>query len=233
MVVMYKPAVIYWNLLIAVLLLPAVAAGGGEVLGAPSYDHASETTYRAVTWDDFKGKGMPPPGWNRWEKGSFAHITTNMRLSKYEIVEREQDGEWLAAAVGMRPYAIMNKDHSAFKPGMRNAATLDHEQLHFDITEASARRLAVELAELEGRGGSRNAARKDLGQRIQERLDAATQELHELQDRYDRETENGARKKPQRKWAASVPVMFEEATEALVVLIEKRAAADPPPAGGG
>ncbi len=92
MVVMYKPAVIYWNLLTAVLLLPAVAAGAGEVLGAPSYDHSTETTYRAVTWDDFKGKGAPPPGWSRWEKGSFAHIATTMRLSKYETVEREQDG---------------------------------------------------------------------------------------------------------------------------------------------
>ena len=115
------------------LLSPVVARGAGDVLGAPSYDHASETTHRAVTWDDFKGKGVRPPGWNRWSQSSYAHIATALRLNKYRIEAREEGEEWLATAVGLRPYAIMNKDFSAVRHGTRNAYTLAHEQLHFDL----------------------------------------------------------------------------------------------------
>ncbi len=216
------------------LLLPTLARGSDRALGAPSFEHATVTTYRAVTWDDFKGKGARPPGWNRWQDSSFAHIATALRAGKYRMADQQQGDEWLASAVGIRPYAIMNKDFSAVKHGSRNAYVLSHEQLHFDLAEAFARRLAVELAGLAGRGSSREEAREDLAGRIQERLDAGMQELGELQNRYDGETANGSRKKQQKKWAAAVPEMFREATEALEALIEERAATEPPaPAGAG
>ncbi len=234
MVVMGKAFGIYGNLLLTALLLPAVARGSGDVLGAPSFDHATETTYRAVTWDDFKGKGARPPGWSRWQQSSFAHIATALRVSKYRVEERQQDGEWLATAVGFRPYAIMNKDFSAVKHGSRNPYTLNHEQLHFDIAETKARQLAVELADFTGRGGSAEEAREDLTRRFQERLDAGIKELGELQDRYDGETAHGSKKKQQKKWAASVPEMFRQATAALVALLEEEAVTESPsPAGGG
>ncbi len=208
--------------LLAGLPLPAPAGGPEEVLGAPSYDHATETTYRAVTWDDFKGKeGQRPPGWNRWQDGSFAHIATGLHMSKYQFQDREQDGEWIATAVGARPYALMNKDFSAVKHGSRNAYVLAHEQLHFDLTEAAARRLAVELAAIEGHGELRQDARADLARRIDERFDSRLRELVELQGRYDSETEHGVKKKRQKKWAATVPEMFREATEALEALLEE------------
>ncbi len=200
------------------LLTAAVARGSGDVLGAPSFDHATETTYRAVTWEDFRGKGSRPPGWNRWQRGSFAHIATALRVGKYRIEDRQEGDEWLASAAGIRPYAIMNKDFSAVRHGARNAYTLDHEQLHFDLAEAFARRLAVELAPLEGHGATRQQAHADLTRRLRERLDAAMRELGELQDRYDGETEHGERRKKQKKWAAEVPEMFRQATEALRAL---------------
>ncbi len=203
------------------LLLPAVVRASDQVLGAPSYDHATETTYRLVSWDDFKGKGKQPPDWSRWHPDSFAHIATAVRVSKYQIEDRQEGEEWVATAVGARPYAVMNKDFSAVKHGSRNAYTLDHEQLHFDIAEAVARRLAVELASLEGRGTLRQEARVDLARRLQERLDVGLGELAELQGRYDGETVHGTRKKKQKKWARSVPEMFREATEALVALLEE------------
>ncbi len=210
----YRPVLI---LLCAGTLLSAAAAhGSGDMLGAPSFDHATETTYRAISWQDFKGTGAPPPGWSRWHKGSFAHIATALRLSQPEIEDRQEGSEWLATAPGIRPYAIMNKDFSAVQHGSRNAYTLDHEQLHFDIAEAFARRLAVELAPTVGRGATREEARADLIRRLQERYDSGLRELGELQARYDGETEHGMRKKKQKKWAAEVPEMFRLATEALI-----------------
>ena len=202
------------------VLLPPVALAGDTLLGAPSYDHATVTTYRAVTWDDFQGKGTAPPGWSRWSTGSFAHIATAIRMRKYESVERLEGDGWVAKAVGARPYAIMNKDFSAVKHGARNAYTLDHEQLHFDITETVARRLAVELAAIEGRGTTREEARQDLVRRVGERFDTGLDEMAELQSRYDGETGHGTRKKKQKKWAQMVQDMFLEATEALVAVME-------------
>ncbi len=196
----------------------AVAGDSGTVLGAPSYDHATETTYRAITWSDFKGKGTRPPGWSRWHQGSFAHIATTLRINRYEFEDRQVGDEWFAKAIGLRSYAVMNKDFSAVRHGSRNAYTLDHEQLHFDIAEAFARRLSVELAATEGRGSTRAEARADLTRKLQQGFDEGLQEMWELQARYDGETDNGQRKKKQKKWAGEVPEMFREATEALIVL---------------
>ena len=204
------------------LSLSATVQGSEDVLGAPSFDHATETTYRAVTWEDFKGKGKRPPGFNRWQTGTFAHIATTLRVSRYRIQDREEGGEWRSRAVGIRPYAIMNKDFSAVQHGSRNAYTLDHEQLHFDIAEAFARRLAVELAAIEGRGPTREQARADLARRIREGLESGLRELGELQSRYDGETAHGMRKKRQKKWAAEVPEIFREATEALIALLAEQ-----------
>ncbi len=198
--------------------LSAAAHGSGDTLGAPSYDHATEATYRQVTWDDFQGRGQRPPGWNRWSQGSFALIATALRLNKYQIEDRQDGDEWLATTPGIRPYAIVNKDFSAVKHGSKNTYTLAHEQLHFDIAEAFARRLTVELIPFEGRGATRAAAQGDLVRQLQARLDSAMRELGELQARYDGETEHGERKKKQKKWAAEVPEMFRQATEALIAL---------------
>ncbi len=200
------------------LLSTAVAGGSGDVLGAPTFDHASETTYRVITWDDFQGKGVRPPGWGRWQQASFAHVATTLRISKYDVTDRQEGGEWLASAIGFRAYAVMSKDFSAVKHGSRNAYSLDHEQLHFDIGEAFARRLSVKLAEIQGRGSTPLQAREDLTRRLQQSLEAAVHEMWELQERYDGETEHGQRKRKQKKWAAEVPEMFRQATEALIAL---------------
>ncbi len=209
------------KLLAAIALLAPVLTGAGErLLGAPSYDTLFETTYRQVTWEDFRGKGIKPRGWNRWDGGTFAHIATGIEPGSLEVEDRQEGAEWIAVAVGIRPYAVMDKNFSSMPPGTRNAYTLAHEQLHFDITEMVARRLAVELAGLEGRGGDRDAARQDLARRIRERFLAGQGELEELQGRYDGETANGGRKKKQKKWAAAVPEMFREATAALAAMLE-------------
>ncbi len=124
-------------------------------------------------------------------------------------------GEWRARAAGVRPYALMNKDFSAARHGSKSPHVLAHEQLHFDLAEAFARRLAVEMAGFEGRGDLRQDARVDLDRQLRQRFEAAMRELGELQDRYDEETNHGLRKKAQKQWAAKVSEMFRGATEAL------------------
>lgn len=208
------------RLVLALALLAPAAAAGERLLGAPVYDHATEATYRQVTWDDFQGDGVAPPGWNRWQKGtSYAHIATAIQAGRFEVTVREEEGGFVAVPVGIRPYAILNKDFSAVKHGSRNAATLAHEQLHFDIAELMARRLAVRLIPIEGRGATPEEAGEALTRRLRETFDAGLAEAGEMQQRYDGETAHGARKKQQKKWAEEVPVMFREATEALAAAL--------------
>lgn len=205
------------------LFLPAFLSAQSErFLGAPVFDNYSEATHKKVTWNDFKSGGTTPPGYNRWTGGSFAHIASDIRTGTFEFADREEDGEWVAVAVGLRPYAVMDKLHSAVKPGSRNDETLAHEQLHFDISELTARGLAVELAALEGRGETAQEARVDLDRKIFERLEQAKVELQELQDRYDEESHGKKGRKQQIKWEEKVEKMFEESTDALKVLLEQR-----------
>ena len=215
---------------VAGLLYPALLfAESDRLLGAPRFDTYSEATYKQVTWDDFKGGGQTPPGWNRWTGGSFAHIASAVRLGAFEVADREEDGRWVAVAVGLRPYAVMDKFHSAVRTGSRNDDVLAHEQLHFDITEAAARRLAVEMAAIEGRGDTAQEARVDLDRQIRERLEQAAAELEELQNRYDEETHGKKGRKRQEQWAVKVEAMLEEATDALTDLLERGGASDRTP----
>ncbi len=199
-----------------VLMSTAISAASGDVLGAPSFNHATETSYRAISWDDFQGKGTAPPGWSRWHEGSFAHIATTLRANRYEVKEQQDGDGWLATAADFRAYAVMNKDFSAVKHGSRNAYTLDHEQLHFDLAEAFARELSIKLAATEGRGSTAEEARTDLTRKLQQGFATGINEMWELQGQYDGETSNGQKKKKQKNWAKEVPERFRQATEALI-----------------
>ncbi len=213
------------SVLLPILLLPTLTEASERQLGAPVFDTASETTYRQVTWKDFKGGGQSPPGWNRWRTGSFAHIASGIRPGAYKVEVRDGGDEWIAFAMELRPYAVMDKFHSAVKPGSKNPEALAHEQLHFDITESVARRLTVELAAVRGRGTDAGAARKDLVRQLEARFAAANQELVELQTLYDRETRNSQVRKKQKKWAVKIDEILRQATEDLVELLESRPAA--------
>ena len=204
------------------LAAPVLAEEG--LLGAPSYDHASETTYRQVSWDDFLGSGTAPPGWNRWQNGSYAHIATNLKIGHFEIETQKKEGGWVARPVGIRPYAIMAKDFSAVLPGSRDDLTLGHEQLHFDIAELMARRITVRLDALRGEGDSERGARSDLEEEIRNVFLEGLRELDELQARYDADAGRTVRKRPQKRWAKNVAAMFAEATRELEKVLASREA---------
>lgn len=209
-------------LLLPMLLLSTSVEASERQLGAPVFDTVAETTYRQVTWKDFKGGGQTPASWNRWTRGSFAHIASGIQPGAYKVEVQEDGDEQVAFAVGLRPYAVMDKYQSAVRPGSRNPETLAHEQLHFDVTESVARRLTVELAALRGRGDTADAAREDLNKQLETRFKAANQEVVELQNSYDGETRNGQIPKKQKKWAAKIAEILQQATDDLVALLESR-----------
>ena len=200
-------------ILLIILLVPPAHSDDG--LGGPQFDNLTESTYRQISWKDFRGKPIKPKGHSRWDGATFAHIATSIRLGSFGVVEQQEGDRWKAVPKDLRPFAVMNKDFSGVQYGTKNDYSLAHEQLHFDISETVARRLAVSLSQLEGEGSSRTAAREDLAAKIRAGFEEGIQDLRALQTRYDGETKHGEKKKKQKKWATKVAGMLQDATEAL------------------
>lgn len=180
-------------------------------VAARDFDTVVETTHRKVTWDDFRGKEFRGA---RWDDGSWAHLASAMVIDSTRIEPRQTEGEGWIAILGRAGdvYAVMDKDLSGAAPGANSPELLAHEQLHFDITEAFARRLTVKLAPLRGKGRDAASAVADLQAQLQSAYDAANTELLTYQNAYDSETRHGTRRKSQKKWSAKAAQLLADAT---------------------
>ncbi len=188
------------------LLLP-------QLLAAREFDTVAETTYRQVTWDDFKGKELRG---NRWDDGTWAHIVSGIKIEPFRIATRQDEaGLWLAEPETVDAYGVMDKLLSGAAPGTANLQVLAHEQLHFDVTEAFARRLTVRLLAVVGRGDDPESAVEDLHAKVKVAYDAIDRELFAFQGRYDGETRHGTRRKAQKKWSVRVRELFAAAATEL------------------
>jgi hypothetical protein len=195
-------------LLAALLLTVAAAAASGKEL-----DNPAETTWRQVTWDDFKG-GDSTAG--RWDTGAWAHLASGIDLDAFESGTRvDDDGSWLATPIAIEAYAVMDKFLSGVARGARKDEVLAHEQLHFDVTEALARRLTARLLGMVGRGDDADAAMRDLQGQVQRAYDETIGELRAYQQRYDSDTRHGGDRKKQKRWSQQIGELFAEATAEL------------------
>ena len=80
---------------------------------------------------------------------------------------------------------------------------LEHEQLHFDLAEALARKIRTRFNDF------RNACDEAGGtDPIQEIVAQADRELHEEQQRYDRETSHGVNTRAQEQWKRRIRAML-------------------------
>jgi hypothetical protein len=80
---------------------------------------------------------------------------------------------------------------------------LEHEQLHFDLAEAAARKIRARFNDF------RNACSEAGGtDPIQEMVARADRELQEEQQRYDRETAHGVNARAQEQWKRRIWAML-------------------------
>jgi|EndMetStandDraft_5_1072996.scaffolds.fasta_scaffold94017_2 Bacterial protein of unknown function (DUF922) len=80
---------------------------------------------------------------------------------------------------------------------------LDHEQIHFDIAEVTARKIRARFAEL------KNACEEAGGtDQIGPMIVKADRELQEEQERYDRETGHGVNARVQDQWKQKVRALL-------------------------
>ncbi len=130
----------------------------------------------------------------------------------FTVVEIRYDLKYEITAIGteiglvlreIEVFAAMNP-HKSWNERKFDKELLDHEQGHFDITQAGALAAQLQFAELLrsgrppiGRGIDRNAAAADLQQRIAKIIDAHGNAAIEQNKEYDRLTRHGTLPEPQ------------------------------------
>ncbi|AWV98234.1 hypothetical protein [Arcticibacterium luteifluviistationis] len=140
---------------------------------------------RKVTWDDFKAE---PRRQSRYAAAIFPTIALGSKLTV-------RNGRLTAI---LSPQVFMIQSQSWAKSVARNKESLEHEQIHFDITKVVMDRLIVKLREINAN------TMDDLSSYIQYEYLQAFREMNKLQDAYDSESNHNLNKVKQAEWAKKV-----------------------------
>jgi predicted secreted Zn-dependent protease len=131
-----------------------------------------------LNWEDFKGG---PP-----ESAKNAALTSSRILINFHYSQNA-----LQYAINCQ----FDKNRSWVR--VRNEHILAHEQGHFDITEVHARKLNKAMKEYRFRPASVSKDVNEIYQRI-------VNELQEMQNTYDRETDHSRNFPQQREWEQKI-----------------------------
>lgn len=159
----------------------------GLLLSLSGFGQGKDTLVYAsgnkLTWEDFQGK----PAYADRSKGAEITVTINLKVKKVSF--------WTGKPT-YDAYAIAFKDKSWVKKQYRDAYTLAHEQLHFDIAHIYAETLEMQLNNLKNSGGKKA--------RIEDLLRESTNAMIAYQALYDRETQGGNNVARQKQWALKI-----------------------------
>ena len=145
-------------------------------------DHIDWSESRKLRWSDFKMKA-PPCNNHAALTNSGMSMDLELRNNEFKVTV----------------HAKFNPDKSWKKEGLKEEAyLLQHEQLHFDITELYARKLRKTFLE------RRWTMDDDFNSLFQDLYNANQDMLWSVQDVYDKETEHSILKAEQAKWNKAI-----------------------------
>lgn len=137
-----------------------------------------------LTWSDFKGTPNL--------RDSAVAVTASGISFGYSIKQTNNEVTNFSTQV----HAHFYPEQSWYKPDRADIHVLNHEQLHFDITELHARKLRYEISKLK----ITNHVKSEL-KTLQKNINI---ELKKLQDKYDLETNFSRNKEAQAQWKAYI-----------------------------
>lgn len=190
--------------------LPGYARPSARVMQQADYQTTDVIPYRELSRDDFRG-ASPPEHVAPHAAKLGAHtcgfiVPDSFELRATIVLDPESNG-YVAPMPPLRFHAEMDRECSWWNPAAQRvdaAYILQHEQIHFAIFELEARRLSGDIAGLQGRGSSPEAAGVDM-QRV---LDAAVREAMSRvlvrSTRFDEETSFVHAPDRQARWAEEV-----------------------------
>jgi hypothetical protein len=140
---------------------------------------------KKLTYSDFEGRVPPNTPWAALTSSNiyFTYQTSNGKLSSFLV------------------YASFRKKNSWIK--IKNEAVLNHEQLHFDITETFTRKLYKEISLLKDSHG-------DIPKQVTELFKRINNECDQMQQQYDAETQHGTLPEEQESWKKKVEKMLSD-----------------------
>jgi hypothetical protein len=210
-------------------LLLAVLIAGGAIAGCSSLPEIARP--RGGTID----ASAPPGDWIRYrplERGDFrrseppavvkqgpyelgaqtcAYVKTNpdVRIDLLKTVEPNGSERVEGRLKNLRFEAWMDRDCSWWNPSNQDIPyTLEHEQVHFALSEIAARKLnreAVKLMrDLHVTAGTQEEVVADIQSKVKELLDEYNDEALERNEDFDEDTSVGKNPPRQKQWRATV-----------------------------
>ena len=142
-----------------------------------------------LQWKDFKGE-IPI--------GAGAAATTASGIS-YNFSSNYENGQMV---VDYKVQSFFYPTKSWYRPQICNDVTLLHEQLHFDISEVFARKMAKEM--------SKTKFTKAIKQEVRAIYKRTLEELDKFQRRYDQETDFSRNIAQQKLWQKQISEVLKE-----------------------
>ena len=133
-----------------------------------------------LTWQDFKGKP-------KLNSGAVAETASGISFG-FSVKTTNSNIDSFSAEV----HAYFYPEDSWFNKDRADDYILDHEQLHFDITELFARKFRKEISELK----VSNHVKKELKALYKNN----ETDLGKMQNRYDLETNHSKNSETQKQW---------------------------------
>jgi len=156
-----------------------------EGIVAKSYDDITWSEDTKLSWADFQS--LPD-----YENDFAKALTASSIRYKYSCQED---------TIFYTIEAVFKRNESWVKPEAYTQHILDHEQLHFDITELFAREMSKELRKQTYQCGEEA--------RFQEKVDFILSEWRHVQMTYDKETFYSVREDDQARWADNVEKLIQ------------------------
>ena len=157
--------------------------------------------YGPISKDDFKAE--PPPESEDEEEPEAAEIAMGVGYDA-EPGTPTRTGTTYTATVGtLTTYAVMDRNSSWMRPGPGDPdypRLLNHEQKHFDLAQAFAKKLKRVLEGLVGTGTTPAAAIADLKQKMDKTYEEVKAEWDKVDKQYDEETKHGTDAAKQQEW---------------------------------
>ena len=187
--------------------LPEYARPRAESLRPDEYEASDVTRYRTVTREDFRASEPPVAiGADARKMGAFTCANIVPDGDPQVSFGQRADGTRIARLERAGFHAVMDRGCSWWNEEARldPAYMLEHEQIHFALTEIHARRLSARMRDVEVVARDPQSAAAEI-QGVYDRLARETSEaLVRDSTRFDEETSFRFAPEAQRRWLRTV-----------------------------
>jgi hypothetical protein len=190
--------------------LPDFAAPKTSQMDPKELESGDRVDYRPLTREDFRRTAPPQQTTvGKYTLGALTctalHTLPGLTIQVETTTYPDGRAEHRAWAENLRFHASMDRDCSWWNPTNKDLAyTLQHEQVHFALTELAARRMNQRVPEwlrkLRTTASTREKAVAPINEALAEYLNDYTEELNDRQRSFDEDTSVGRNPQRQQEW---------------------------------